>query len=561
MILDLQEARIGDQGRLAHIMERIENGRTIYNSDEQYVRQKFRQLREEVTRESEDEPEQPDSSLDRVTSPPPDPEPPVSRKAGDDARPSKAWYVLPIFLGILGGVIAFAALRKRRRGMAYKTLGVGVGITMILPALVLGAYMAESGSVTDMFDSNPLASNRSADDSTSMPVPESASEQTEHRPATFLSTSDTFWTVDQSLSHAQIKRSAIHMPYDVLMRYEHDGETRSYHPPHSDECVFKGTDVCDRFVGNLVHHSGVLYGYHDHWGNDDTVVLSLGLTDNTCIESKEVHVIYVPSDEERRWLENEPKFLTECQQSERRINFWGTHVGFYGGEYTRPTPLISGHIVELVEPDRKVSFSGIVQRHTVSVDDMPSYVDVAVVDRGLRDAVQAWNNGGSVKFTMVKSDGDVNIGWNRGGAGLLLGHYGARVLDDGTKENHFIRVNLGGEDCHSDYQQFASDSLKHTIAHELGHYLGLRHAADQTHLMHGGGFTMGDSRSIYDSHGLVIPEIGRPDVATVKGQSVEFEIDSAYGELERLTHDPSAYNVLAAEIVNLETEIACQQAR
>ena len=72
---------------------------------------------------------------------------------------------------------------------------------------------------------------------------------------------------------------------------------------------------------------------------------------------------------------------------------------------------------------------------------------------------------------------------------------------------------------------------------------------------------MGDSRSIYDSHGLVIPEIGRPDVATVKGQSVEFEIDSAYGELERLTHDPSAYNVLAAEIVNLETEIACQQAR
>ena len=80
-----------------------------------------------------------------------------------------------------------------------------------------------------------------------------------------------------------------------------------------------------------------------------------------------------------------------------------------------------------------MSFSGIVQRHTVSVDDMPSYVDVAVVDRGLRDAVQAWNNGGSVKFTMVKSDGDVNIGWNRGGAGLLLGHYGARVLMTGQK--------------------------------------------------------------------------------------------------------------------------------
>ena len=64
-------------------------------------------------------------------------------------KPSKAWYAMPIFLGLLGGVIAFVALRKRNRGTAYKNLVVGVGITMILPALVLGAYMAEGGSFTD----------------------------------------------------------------------------------------------------------------------------------------------------------------------------------------------------------------------------------------------------------------------------------------------------------------------------------------------------------------------------------------------------------------------------
>ena len=54
------------------------------------------------------------------------------------------------FLGLLGGVIAFFALRKRDRRTAYKNLGVGVGITMILPALVLVAYMAEGGSFTDV---------------------------------------------------------------------------------------------------------------------------------------------------------------------------------------------------------------------------------------------------------------------------------------------------------------------------------------------------------------------------------------------------------------------------
>ena len=152
MVLDLQEARIGDPGRLAHIMERIENGRVIYNSDEQYVRQKFKQLREEITRESEDEPEQPDPSQDGVTSPPPDPEPPVSRKAGNDTRPSKAWYILPIFLGILGGLIAYARLRKRSRGMAYKTLGLGTGLTALFFALILAAGISDTNPASEYTD-------------------------------------------------------------------------------------------------------------------------------------------------------------------------------------------------------------------------------------------------------------------------------------------------------------------------------------------------------------------------------------------------------------------------
>ena len=58
MIRDLQDAKLGDPKRLAYIIKRIENGRSIYNSDEDYVREKFRQLREELECGSDSNPEQ-----------------------------------------------------------------------------------------------------------------------------------------------------------------------------------------------------------------------------------------------------------------------------------------------------------------------------------------------------------------------------------------------------------------------------------------------------------------------------------------------------------------------
>ena len=139
MVKDLQDARMGNPGRLVYIMKRIEDGRSIYNSDEQYVRYKFKHLRGEITGESKDESEQPDVSKDIVTSqkpdtfedivtsPPPDPQPAVPYEVANDRYPNKAWYVLPIFLGVLGGLIAYAKLRRRNKSMAYKTLGLGGG--------------------------------------------------------------------------------------------------------------------------------------------------------------------------------------------------------------------------------------------------------------------------------------------------------------------------------------------------------------------------------------------------------------------------------------------------
>lgn len=50
---------------------------------------------------------------------------------------SMAWYLLPLFLGVLGGIIAFVRLRKRHRRRAYNTLGFGMALTIIFSVWIL----------------------------------------------------------------------------------------------------------------------------------------------------------------------------------------------------------------------------------------------------------------------------------------------------------------------------------------------------------------------------------------------------------------------------------------
>jgi membrane protein CcdC involved in cytochrome C biogenesis len=50
--------------------------------------------------------------------------------------PSKAWYLLPIFLGLIGGIIMFVLLRNEDRGMANKGLILGI-ILMAIGFMIL----------------------------------------------------------------------------------------------------------------------------------------------------------------------------------------------------------------------------------------------------------------------------------------------------------------------------------------------------------------------------------------------------------------------------------------
>jgi hypothetical protein len=53
----------------------------------------------------------------------------------NDEKPSNVWYLLPILLGILGGLIGYFAIKGKDKKMAKNILYVGLG------TFVLGDYL------------------------------------------------------------------------------------------------------------------------------------------------------------------------------------------------------------------------------------------------------------------------------------------------------------------------------------------------------------------------------------------------------------------------------------
>ena len=62
-----------------------------------------------------------------------------SQTSGVSEKPSKAWYLLPIFLGFIGGLIAFFAIKDKDGKMAKN--GLVLGILMWVIALVVSFFV------------------------------------------------------------------------------------------------------------------------------------------------------------------------------------------------------------------------------------------------------------------------------------------------------------------------------------------------------------------------------------------------------------------------------------
>ena len=215
--------------------------------------------------------------------------------------------------------------------------------------------------------------------------------------------------------------------------------------------------------------------------------------------------------------------------------------------------------------------------HAIAYDDVPDYADPSIAVSALEQAIQAWElSNAFLTFEKVESDADLQITWRQwmpgGGLGL---HTVFNSADRGS--SNVIAIRLGNDDCHSDYQLYSGESLKHTIAHEIGHYLNLRHIDEKGHLMYSGELFDVDTGATYDDQGYAIPDIAEPQFKTQRGsillqqlEAVEGEIREISSEREKIKSENSddrdalrfntiRYNEAAQVLDSLKDEIDCAE--
>ena len=222
--------------------------------------------------------------------------------------------------------------------------------------------------------------------------------------------------------------------------------------------------------------------------------------------------------------------------------------------------------------------------HAISYEDVSRYGDTPMAELAVIDAVTMWNDANeSVNFIIVESysDSDVNITWERRLHDNILGLHRAPLNDDGRQDARSIRVRIGIDDCNYDYQLFSHDTPKHTVMHEMGRYLGLRHTDDKNRLMHSYERPYRDAAQVYDDLNLNIPYVDKPEIQTSAGRDVQLRIDKIDEEVRQVvlqrqelknTYDDdnadyrqafdesvAQHHALVRQVQELQDRIACMQ--
>lgn len=423
-------------------------------------------------------------------------------------RSSRAWYLLPIFLLIIGGLVSFAALRKKDPPRARNTLVLGI----ILSGLLVAAVAAGSYIESDV-DTPDLVPDISALDLVREGQPDAESGGM----ATGL-------VSDIRLSAEHIKGNATTVPYDLLVKHN------------------------SVYVGDIIHYTGHVYGVvKNKDGESYGLKVEVYDTDDDITNDRMVWSNYTPrTDEERELIEMLDKQpVITFAGSSNAVNVWGTLNGLRTFDIvidSYDVPETDILILEMLATG-KVLGGGDAPAdtiHNISYDKIPDYVDEEIVLNALRQALGAWDAANpSVEFKAVddRGEGDINIEWTRWLSGDRLGLHVTRDVSAGgeTEELHRIVIRLGSDDCNSDYQQYSKDFLTYVIAHELGHYLGLRHINLSDHLMFSGDlFERADDIFTYNTHGYAVPTVDRTKHEFVAIENLMAEASAINEELDML---------------------------
>lgn len=431
---------------------------------------------------------------------------------------SKAWYLLPIFLSIIGGLVSFAVLRKRDPPLARNTLVLGIILFGLLIAIIAaGSYVESSVSTPDLAPDISVFDPRLEDPT----VKESDGAAT-----TLVSASP--------LSAEQIKGSAITVPYDLLIRHN------------------------SIYAGDIIHYTGHVYGVvKNKDGKSYGLKVEAYAKDDDITNDRMIWSNYTPkTDEEKKLIEMlDRQPVISFAGSNNAVNVWATLNGLRTFDIvidSYDVPETDILILEMLATGKALGGGAVPADilHNISYDKIPDYVDGEVVRDALRQALDAWAAANpTVEFRMVddKGESDVNIEWAKWLSGDSLGLHVTRDIStgSGSEKMHNLVIRLGSDDCNSDYRQYSKDFLTYVIAHELGHYLGLRHISLSDHLMFSGDpFARADDIFTYNTHGYAVP--------TIDGAKYEFVA------IENLMANASAINEELDMLVHMHAELKSQ---
>jgi hypothetical protein len=167
--------------------------------------------------------------------------------------------------------------------------------------------------------------------------------------------------------------------------------------------------------------------------------------------------------------------------------------------------------------------------HTYSIQKIPQYADSQVVQSAITEGINMWETRNpDLDFKQVESGGDFQIIWvieidKITGTGDHLGYY------DGKN----IAIEIGNKDCNNRWQHYSRQSIADTITHEIGHYLGLKHHANKSHLMYG----FGDPKTTqdpYDDLGYAIPFKNQDYQKWIVSENLDNKIIKIQGEIDIL---------------------------
>ena len=205
---------------------------------------------------------------------------------------------------------------------------------------------------------------------------------------------------------------------------------------------------------------------------------------------------------------------------------------------------------EILDDDEQLQKSQHDGIYQVSISGIPSFADKGTVEAGISKAMMMWENSNpELKFELVEKHGKIHIEFMEFISRDVLGTEAA-----GYQEGKKLVIELGSYDCRGNWQQYSSNMIADTIAHETGHYLGLAHHSNESHLMYGHDEFL---QTEFDDLGYNIPSLNSEYTNWIAYEELELR----YNELER-KYNPNpqttaGYNQ-AMQIYNELNEIGTQ---